>query len=294
MAASLFYIFNELQSNISTNALTRKTPSLTDALGLTLGCLGTLLLSTLYHVQIMKNIRRSKVHGLLLANAYSLGQIVRYLPGKVFGILFHVSMLKSQSSARDVVTALSIQTVSDYIWAAFYCGSLAIYLQYGDIAFLLVVVVSLLAAQVYHGENFVQRAVLRVISMFGGANSTELSHKLPRSKAVAMTAVLALVWVPLTLGFIFGYRDSFTAEESVIVAICYIAAAMFSLFAFVVPSGIGIREALLIWLGGNFYIDSADLAYVAVTARLALTAAEVGNALVIHFIKRLDEMNWKW
>jgi hypothetical protein len=69
---------------------------------------------------------------------------------------------------------------------------------------------------------------------------------------------------------------------------------MFSLFAFVVPSGIGVREALLIWLGGNFYIDSADLAYVAVTARLALTAAEVGNALVIHSIKRLDEINWKW
>ena len=242
------------------------------------GVVLTLILSAIYHVHTLDRIEPVVGARLRIANAYSLGQIVRYVPGKVVGLLFQASYLSGYVKASSVALALIVQTAYDNAWTIVFAIVL-LALSNGETNVALALFVGGTAlAYLSH-----RHAVLERLLLLPGFVRRRVGHdELQRISAVHpslfATAALACVWFPMCLALWIFLREIATPQEIAALGACYLLASVGSMLVFVVPSGIVVREAVLLFIGSHLGLDESLLIYSAVALRLALTAGEVACA----------------
>lgn len=288
VAISIFYIYIEIKSGLQKVDFNRYIVSPSDAAILVFGCLGTIMLSAIYHVQLMRFKFGSVSPPSLIAHAYSVGQLIRYIPGRILGIVFHIGILRTKQATKEVLSALVVQTVYDYVWATILCSVFFVYFFKEDVFIFLALIPASLVTFFAHKQQWVSKLMIVSFALIGQARRIEIASSVSRGKSVLMTAIVVTVWVPLMLGFVFSYGDIFGKKDALFISICYIMSAMLSLLVFFVPSGIGIREAGFIFLGGATGYESSSLVFVAISARIALIVADVLNAALFILLRRIS------
>lgn len=278
--ACAFYLYRSLDQGATALAASSRTLTLAQAAWLVAGSLGTLVLSTAYHVLAVARIQKHEVPATQVALSYALGQVVRYIPGKILGLLFQVRYHAGRISASTITLSLLVQTAYDYAWTIAFAGTLLYCGALGSLVPLaaLPVVVGLLWWT--HARSLCERALTaprflrRLFDASGHSGTFDARH------SGAATAVLASEWLPMLLGIGMALQGEFGWTGAVLIGAAYLLAAMASLLAFVVPSGLVVREALFVWLGTQLGFPPAMLLFVGVLLRLALTLAEALNVVV--------------
>lgn len=279
--ASVFYILHSLQQGVEALTLSPLEFSWLQAAALVGGSFGTLLMSASYHVATVRRLERTKERWLTIALAYSLGQIVRYLPGKVVGVVFQAGYLSGRVRAATVTFALLSQTAYDNLWTLIFAGAILLISFQVSWWPLLVLVAATFLLGKSHQRAWMERLLLLPGPVRKLLNEEQLLLVKANHPTVLPTLTLILIWIPFLAGFAIFLSGTTSLEESVVVGACYLFATVGSMLFFVVPSGIVVREAFFIFIGSQLGIDANLLLVSGVALRLALTVSELGTAALL-------------
>lgn len=288
IVASSLYIFRILNDSLILLHRAHYSITTVEAIWLTSGILGTLILSTLYHVLAVRRIESSRTPVTKIGLAYALGQIVRYLPGKVVGLLFQTRFLSGMLRASSITLALIVQTVYDYFWTFVFAGSIllcSLSRNGWPLIALLPVGIGIWWA---HLHGWCERGLLfaaPIRRLFGQEQLSQLS-KPPHPGLTALT--LFGEWIPMLLGIGIALNGNLGLPNAVLVGAIYLLASVGSLLVFVVPSGLVVREALFVWLGSRYGFEPPMLLFLGIVLRASMTLAEALNVGVFFAANALQ------
>lgn len=279
---SLLYIYIRIRSNLSGLSLSDSKFSATGVVILMLGIILTLMLSAFYHVMTVRRLERTCVSPVSIALAYSLGQIVRYIPGKVAGVVFQIGYLSGKLKASTVTIAIISQTIYDNLWTTIFAGSIILYALGDRVLSLIALCATLSIFLLSHRKAWVEKALIRPRAFRRAIGADQIDFVRRNHTCALPTATLAIVWLPFILGVVFFLKSMVTVDRVVLLCACYLLATVGSMLVFVVPSGIVVREALFMMIGLHVGFDAALLGFSGVAIRIALTTGEVVTAAILY------------
>lgn len=286
LLVSCTYLWISLQSQLATLGSVQASFRAAFWPALVIGCVGTLLLGAAYHVVEVRRLSpRSRSRAFQIALAYSLGQIARYIPGKIIGVALQVKLLEGRVPPTAVVLALLVQTLYDYWWAIMFCG-IVLWAAAAGHAWIALPAVMFAALTIWlaHRYAWCERLLLALFPKKWSPSSDAVGM---RSKSLLATTLLVFVWLPLLAGLVAGLHGKVDLHTALQIGCYYILAAMASLIVVVVPSGIAIREAIFVWLGREAGADPALLVFLGIAIRICLTIAEVATALIFVGLEKI-------
>jgi len=246
---------------------------------LIVGITGTLILSAIYHTLLLPAFQVHQAPPIRVAYAYALSQLLRYVPGKIVGVVFQISMLQGKVRPASVLATLIVHTAHDYSWALVFCGLLLWSAMSNSGWPLLVFLPVLLAAHLVHKHQLSQRLLIAmpVIGRHVPAGNATTGAYNP----ALLTGILAATWVPMIAGMWLAFTPLLGHHGSLMAGLLYLIAAVLSLAIIVIPSGVVVREAVFMWLGGLVLLPPEKLLFIAVVARIAMTLSEVATTLLL-------------
>lgn len=280
VAASGIYIYRILADSIDQLRSAAYLITGSDWAWLTLGTLGTLVLSTLYHVLATRRIEPGIVPATKIGLAYALGQIVRYLPGKILGVLYQVKLLSGKLRASTITLALIVQTIYDYLWTFAFAGTILLCATSRNAWPLAVLLPVGIGIWWTHAHGWCERALLLPGPVQRLLSEVPLDHLRSPKHSVRSTLILIGEWIPMLLGIGIALHGTLGLADAMVLGAVYLLAAVSSLLIIVVPSGLVVREAVFVWLGSRYGFEPAMLLFLGLILRVALTFAEALNVVV--------------
>lgn len=220
--------------------------------------------------------------------AWLVSQLGKYLPGKVFlyagRVLFYV---RDGRPAGPVTLAFSVELVATFaasiltVLLALATGLLA---DVGEYRWLFAGVLVALIAMVHPAVlTSVVRLVARVL------RRDPFPVPLTYAQSVGFIGLYTLGWGVFGVAFYFLVRSMYPVEPTSILALAaaFSVASMAGMLAVVVPSGLGVREAVLVlFLSSVMPVPVAIL--VSLVARVWFTGVEVAAAGVAYLVGGRD------
>jgi hypothetical protein len=196
------------------------------------------------------------------------GQLVRYLPGKIWGMLYLTQATGEGIPARYVVRAGMVHLgltlfhsvgVALCVYAYYSAGPRA---ALPALAALGLLVYGALRADVLHRAS---AFLLR-------------DHHPVRSqdrRDLLLLALLEMDWLFYLVACALMLPGRVGLEDSVVVAAAYAVAWLVGALAFILPGGLLVREGSFLWLSGQLGFPAADMFMFSVVARVLFTLADV-------------------
>lgn len=232
-----------------------------------------------YHLSLLDRIsgaRSSRRAGLPI---YLQAQVVRYLPGKIWGVVYQSQRMSGTHRASEVVIANLWQMATTNLLAAGLVASLLLALRLSTLWLLLLIPVVLLVEWLHRHpaiESLGLRLLARVAPRFAPLAADRPMPPMPWKG----TALLCSEWVFYFAAFLAVLHGRGEFHELLLLGTWYGGASLLALAAFVVPAGIAVREAIFVAAPGLVGADAATLAVTAALARLMFLGAEVAAALI--------------
>jgi len=244
------------------------------------------LAQSVYHSMVLSalagNFSRSRsLHDVA---AYLQAQIVRYLPGKVWGVLYQADKSRDRHSSVRIVAANVWQAIvtnllSIGVSASFL--SLSLYSSYFWL--ILIFLLSVILIEMLHRDNPILRGMKSLLCSVGFMN--DFINTIPSvNLRWAGSFVLLLEWVFFSMGVAF-FAGQFLSVGAIIVTIgWYAISSILAVVAVLVPAGLAVREA--IFVGGHEILgeSSERLLLLAAQVRLSMVMAEVAIAGIVAFV----------
>ncbi len=280
MLVALSYLAGNLHENWqSISAASLQIPPQSFAM-IIIGATGTLLLGAIYHVLLLADFEDHGLRPSRVAYAYALGQIARYVPGKIFGVLYQAELLSGGTRPRNVIAALVVQTAHDYAWTFAFCCPILMALWLHDPAPLLLLPAFLILLHITHRKRLSQRILASIPLAMQFVQP-------PRGKnhhALIQTLVQSTVWIPLVAAIWMAFVPILGGQSSLIAALFYPISAVLSLLVVVLPSGMVIREAIFLWLGDMNGLPQQVMLLIAVLVRICLTLGEILTVVILGIV----------
>lgn len=247
----------------------------------------TLACPTIYHVLVVERLSPARGFRRRIAAAYSLSQLVRYVPGKIFGVLFEVNYLRGAVNANVLVLSNLVQMVYQYAVSALF-ALLGMSVFFGGSAWFWCLSATAVAVVFFaHREAWGERTLLWLARRTPGLSSLITASVNRNHAPLASTIWLTMdwmffigVWYVIDLG-------TFNVTPYALLAACYAIASVLGTLAIVVPSGLLVREGFFIWLAHLIGFDPIALVTYAVLIRIWLTAGDLLTALLFGLLDRL-------
>lgn len=258
--------------------------------GLALLATLTVFLTAALHAEVVITAAPARVSTSRIRYAYAASQVARYAPGKVFGVILEAQMLAPAVGLRLIVAATLMQTMLVYAWAAaLSCIVLgAIAMDSSELVLLGPIVLAML--WLGQRNRWLERFSVALTSWKSPPSLRPVSTNLSRRSAARITALLAMQWIPF-----FSMWLLLAGSSQGIVVACWLGASYLlasiggSLLLFV-PSGLVVREAAFVWLGGLYGLPAPSLMAWAIVIRLVLTAADVFAVPLLWTFQRKKEL----
>ena len=233
-----------------------------------------LLLKAMYHLLLIRQLTSKYYHFSNIGPSYLQSQIVRYLPGKIWGLVYQSQQLKGQASGPVVVLVNLFQLLNTNILAVGIIFAVIVGQIYGNLWLIIILILAVGITELLHCFPYYQMILVRTLAKF----LNRLRQSLPEQPLTALpirgTLILLLEWLCFVLIFYFLFHHSYTWDEVLLVAVWYASASLIAILAIVVPAGLVVREA--IFIAGSSLLPVENSAFIAVAAilRLVLLVAE--------------------
>lgn len=250
-----------------------------------------LALKAVYHVVTIRRLGQgTRPSGLRIASAYALSQLVRYLPGKVMGLVYEIERLSPQVPGHRVIAANIIQSLNTIgltvglvavAFAWFYLGSPV--LAASGLA------LTLAGLVLVHQSQFTERIILWGARRIPGLSRTEgLPPTSARSSQWA-SLLLLLEWAPFfAFWLLLLPLETASIHDALLLGSCYAFASLAANFAVLAPSGLVLREAIFLWSGSQLGVAPSDLIVLGLVSRLLFT---LGDGLLASLVWAAD--SWR-
>jgi len=212
------------------------------------------------------------------------GEIIRYIPGNLWSIVGRVAQYGSLGTSRTTVFASMVIETLVLLLGSVGVSAIGL-LPYAAFDFpgrtwglIAIAAISALA---------ISRRPLRLLVRF-------IERVLRRREPIALTgpvfrayALMILSWVAFALfQLMMTISVNVSIDGSDAVAMCgvFTLSWLLGYVSFLTPSGLGVREAALVWLLRP-YVDTGTAVLIAVVSRVAMMIVEVGVLAVFHMKK---------
>lgn len=236
------------------------------------------VVKALYHVRLLERFSGVRMARGKAVGVYLQAQVVRYLPGKVWGLLYQSGRMAGAIQPGVVVAANLWQMLITNVLALGVVGGVLLWGNHSPRWLLLTIgVIALVEAS--HRWPIVESCVLGLIARL----FPKLGITLPEGRLLPMrwsgTAMLCAEWIFFFLAFMVLLNGGQSVADTVVLGAWYGGASIAALAAFVVPAGIAVREAIFVAAPSVVNLDAAYLMLVAALTRIAFLGAEVVAAL---------------
>lgn len=236
------------------------------------------VVKAVYHIRLLERFSGSKMARGNAITVYLQSQVVRYLPGKVWGLLYQSGRMIGEIQPGIVVAVNLWQMVITNVLALGVVGGLLLWGNHSP-AWLLLVAFAVVAIEFLHRRPVVEYLALGLVERF----FPRLGVAVPAGKLQSMrwvgTGMLCTEWVFFFLTFLILLNEGQVAADAIVVAAWYGGASIIALAAFVVPAGIAVREAVFVAAPDVISLDPGYLMLVAALARIVFFGAEIVAAL---------------
>ena len=260
VAAAMSYIGYTLLSDVSKAGESLSRFSWPWLMAAALAALPMYLLKGCYQVALLDRTDVGSRSWRSRLRIYLQAQLVRYLPGKIWGLVYQAGRMSESHSVREVLLANAWQMLTTNVLAVGVISSL-ILCRIISPWYLMVIAPFILR------RNFLDGSL----------------SPIPRKRWM-LTAILCSEWVFyfIAIWLLFhGWRHS---ADWILVGAWYSGASILAMLAFVVPAGLAVREAIFVMGPDIAQMDAASMAVFALVARLTFTGAELGAALIANLI----------
>lgn len=214
-----------------------------------------------------------------LATAYALGQIVRYLPGKVLGLLYQAHHLGG-TAAIPAVFVVNLVQFAHTVFVVVGMGAATAAAAFVSVPAAVLVLAATLAALFFSHRHALTERLLRALALRLPLLRRVLDAGPPATRSNGFSLLVSLLlmaeWLPFVASWLLllpaGAREPAAAMTA---AVCYSLASLAAALAVVVPSGILLREALFVWLGTRLTADAGQLLVLGLVARFVYTCADL-------------------
>jgi len=244
-----------------------------------------LLCPLCYHILAVERVSGIRGERRKIASAYALSQIVRYVPGKVLGVLFELSYLRGTVRADALLVATTAQGIYQYACVAAIAIPLLLAWALGSQWPWLISLVAIVLIYFSHRLGWCERPLLWTTrNMSRAREATTLE---PWHAPIAATTFLAAEWIFFIGAWYVLDLGTPYVMPYVLLATCYAAAAALGAIAVFVPSGLVVRESIFLWMAHQLHFDSVTVLAYAAIFRIWLTAGDILVALAfgmfLHF-----------
>lgn len=257
--------------------------SISGIIGFNLLATASISLSTLYHAIFLLRLNPGAATIIDICMAYAMGQIVRYLPGKVAGVVFEANYLRGRFELSTIALATLAQSATSYLWAGLFS---AVFLTCSWLASplpLLALLPALFLIWLIHARAWPERAISK-LPWAGKYLRRQTGSQWHNTATARLTVLLAVNWLPIMLGFVLLLHHHMAIVDAITFAAAYIAAAVISSIIILVPSGIIVREALFVWIGGLVQLPVSELILMSGLLRLILTFSDLLNVALFLLV----------
>lgn len=242
-----------------------------------------LTVKAIYHTVLCQRLSRKT--GLLahVLPAYAVAQVVRYLPGKIWGIVYQSGRLSSQLHPSVVVTANTSQTLMTNLLGFGIIASVLGSVHLESAWPLCGIPVAIAITELLHRNPRLEAWLLRVISRV--LRRRIYAPDVPAQK-VSGTLMLSLEWIAYYIIWAAILGEALPTYSTIVIATWYAAASLLAMFAIAVPAGIAVREALFVSMATIAASKSGELIGYAALMRAILTSSEVALIPIAHLAAR--------
>lgn len=232
-----------------------------------------LLIKALVHSLILDKYRLETISRQEVIAAYANSQVVRYLPGKVIGIIAQSLKLSDVAKASYIwETHLTQYVITNVVTIFIIFSAAAYFLLESKLIMILILTTSIISVPIltYGIITKVFNFMTRVFSM--NSINTDIYNQ-SSSQSAFIVLLLYVEWIFYFLAWYYLVNDSFLM--ALYIGLLYAAASLFALLVFVVPNGILVREAIFLWLGSYLALSVDMFLFYGVIIRVLYILCEI-------------------
>lgn len=280
LGISLIAIFYIMVPAIQDIRSTDFSVSATDYLPAACFCLFTLLFKAWVHLLILGKYRLPSVTGLQTVAAYANGQIVKYIPGKVLGVVSQSIRMADLAKASIIWEANVTQYLITNIVSVLVLAMLAAGFFLGDLFAVLPGMLLLCLTIPLLVRNILTHLFNYVTGFFAINPIEPQGHSWKQASFILFC--LCVEWVFYFM--IWYYLSGGESPFFLYIGWFYAVASWLALMAFVVPGGVLVREAIFIWLGSLFGLPIGQLFFYSIVFRILYITCEIIFYIVIELL----------
>lgn len=250
-----------------------------------LPCLAMYLAKAWYHALIVRQLHPPLPDPLPVMTAYCQAQIVRYLPGKIWGVLYQAGRLGAQVPAGTVIVANAVQTLHTQLFAVGFCGVVLLAAAAGDLRWLWLLPVGAALMFGLHRSTLTERWGLALMARLM-RRPLPTPEAPPTGLSLRVVLLLSFDWLVFCAAWLLLVQGRLDPWAAIVLAACYGVSSLLATLALVVPAGLVLREALFVSLGQRLQFDAQDLLSLSLVARLVFTASELACVPLLAALRR--------
>ncbi len=277
IASALVFIFYSMRSQLPLFARAMRDIEWWKVAAAVLVAVPMYLVKAIYHIRLLERFSGMKMARGQAVTVYLQAQVVRYLPGKIWGLLYQSGRMAGAVQPGVVVAANLWQMLITNVLALSVVGGILLWGNHSP-GWLLLIVGGIAVVEVSHRWPLLESCGLGLLARL----FPKLGVALPQERLLPMrwagTAMLCAEWIFFFLAFMILLDGKQTVADAIILGAWYGGASIIALAAFVVPAGIAVREAIFVAAPGVVSLDAAYLMLVAALARVVFFGAEIAAA----------------
>lgn len=189
-------------------------------------------------------------------------QVVRYLPGKIWGVFY-----QAQASSRWIPTRYTLKAnIEHYILVNL--NSIAVFIS----------------VFIYYREGIITAlgvfAVCLILVFLVLKRPLPFLHNRGDSKDLLILGLLQAEWLFYFIACVFILPSDYDIKSAMIISTSYAMAWLVGALAILLPSGLFVREASFIWITGLFGFNPVDMLIFSIVARTLFTLADIVSAFL--------------
>lgn len=227
---------------------------------------------------------------ICISSHFFAGQIVRYIPGRFFGIYYLAQKMKNIVPAPALVRSNMELLLFSMLLHSFVATALLLYLSIPIGSLLLFAAFGVLFLIIYLRTQCLDFA-LRLLTPVLPVKVKKILESVASQKKLSYATIMELIvcyliswalyipaWVMLTKAFVM-----FDVTQMIRVCGVYTLSWVIGFLSMLTPGGVGVREALFIYLGQPIISDS-QAAFLSIFLRFWLIIIDVFLGLIFLFL----------
>ncbi|WP_290885190.1 hypothetical protein [Arenimonas sp.] len=246
-------------------------------------------LKAIYHRTLLSRISGRHEHLEAVVPAYAQAQVVRYLPGKVWGLVHQANKLSSLFTPQQVMLANLLQMLVTNLMAVGIIGSILAAHLTGQAWLLLGLPLTLLVVEALHRRPVLEQSIvtLAMKASRGRFGTQDLARTPIAPIPWRGTALLCLEWIAFYAMWLVAADGWLAMPDLLLLGTWYAAASLLGIVAIAVPAGMIVREALFVSLGGLSAYPEGLLLVLAAALRIVMTLGELALIPIALLVSRL-------